>query len=88
MADAREIEALKASFRGVLSSAAALGLHKDRVSAMSAEADPQPAELADLLKVVAAHATASAALRGLLVTMLDRRGVGPGAQGREPGGGE
>jgi hypothetical protein len=82
MADPREIEALKASFRGVLSTAAALDGYRSRVAAIDAAADPPRDALEELLRVVAAHATASAALRGLLVTMLERRVAGRKGEGQ------
>jgi hypothetical protein len=76
MTDPNEIAALKASFRGALSTADALLSLKDRVEALDAHDDISPADLDDLARVTAAHAIASAALRGLVNTIAARRGVG------------
>jgi hypothetical protein len=76
MTDPNEIAALKASFRGALSTADALAALKDRVESLEPGADIAPADLEDLARVAAAHAVASAALRGFIGTMLARRGVG------------
>jgi hypothetical protein len=78
MADPREIDALKASFRGLLTTASALDARKDRVAGMSAAVEPAADDLQELLAVVAAHAVAAAAVRGMLVGMLERRGIGRG----------
>lgn len=75
MTDPNEISALKASFRGALSTADALAALKDRIEGLDPAADPTPADLEDLARVSAAHAVASAALRGLVNTMLARRGA-------------
>jgi hypothetical protein len=76
MTDSNEIAALKASFRGVLGTADALGGLKERVESLDPAVDIPPADLEELARAAAAHAIASAALRGLIVTMLARRGVG------------
>jgi hypothetical protein len=75
MTDSNEIAALKASFRGALSAADALGALKERVESIDPGADIAPADLEELARLSASHAVASAALRGLIVTMLARRGV-------------
>jgi hypothetical protein len=75
MTDPNEISAIKASFRGALSTADALAGLKERIEALDSAADLTPADLEDLARVSAAHAIASAALRGLVNTMLARRGA-------------
>jgi hypothetical protein len=76
MTDPNEIAALKASFLGALSTADALGALRERVESLDPGVDISPADLEALARVSAAHAVGSAALRGLIVTMLARRGVG------------
>ena len=76
MADSNEIAALKASFRGALSTAAALHGLQPTVEAIDPAADIAPADLEELARITAAHAIASAALRGLVETMLRRRNAG------------
>lgn len=76
MTDSSEIAALKASFRGALSTADALGAMRERVESIEPGGDITPADLEELARLSAAHAIASAALRGLVVTMLARRGMG------------
>ena len=75
MADPNEIAALKASFRGALETAAALAALKDQIEALSQATEPELAHLEELGRITAAHAIASAALRGLVETMLARRGA-------------
>ena len=74
MADPQEITALKASLRGALGMAEALAAVQARVEALGPTEDPSAAELEELARLTAAHAIASAALRGLVNTMLARRG--------------
>ena len=74
MADSNEIAALKASFRGALSTAASLQGLQQHVEAIDPAAEIAAADLEELARVTAAHAIASAALRGLVETMLRRRG--------------
>jgi hypothetical protein len=76
MTDPNEIAALKASFRGAMSTADALVALKERIESLEVNADPSAADLEELARVTAAHALASAALRGFVNTMLARRGVG------------
>ena len=76
MTDSNEIAALKASFRGALSTADALGALRERVESLDPGVDIASADLEELARVAVAHAVASAALRGLIVTMLARRGAG------------
>lgn len=74
MADSNEIEALKASMRGVRTSAEALGALNGRVEALDPHADGSEPDLEDLRRLSLAHAVAAQALRGLVQTMLARRG--------------
>jgi hypothetical protein len=76
MTDPNEISALKASFRGALSTADALHALRDRIEALDVHADIPATDLDELSRVSTAHALASAALRGLVVTMLSRRASG------------
>jgi hypothetical protein len=48
---------------------------RDRVESLESHADLGGNDLEDLARVTAAHAIASAALRGLVNTMLARRGA-------------
>jgi hypothetical protein len=75
MTDPNEISALKASFRGALATADTLYALRDRIEALDIHADIPPAELEELSRLTAAHALAAAALRGLVVTMVNRRTV-------------
>lgn len=75
MSDPSELSALKASFRGALSTAAALQTLQPRIDALDAATDVSPEVLEELTRVSAAHAVASAALRGLIDTMQARRGT-------------
>ena len=77
MADPNEMAALKASFRGALGTAAALQALQGTVDGLDPAAEIAARDLEDLARVTAAHAIASAALRGLVETMLTRRGVSP-----------
>ena len=79
MADVNEIAALKASFRGALETADALTAIKDKIDALDPRAEIAPEQLDELARVTAAHAIASAALRGLVNTMLARRAAAPPA---------
>ena len=74
MADPNEISALKASFRGAVSTAAALQALQAKIEGIDPAADIESADLEELGRVTAAHAIASAALRGLVETMVRRRG--------------
>ena len=76
MTDPNELEALKASFRGALGTAAALEALKDKVAALGPNHDIAAVELEDLARVTLAHAVSSQALRGLVETMRARRGTG------------
>lgn len=75
MSDVNEIEALKASFRGALSTAESLAALQEKVAALDSRAEVSADVLDELGRVTAAHAIASAALRGLVNTMRARRGT-------------
>lgn len=74
MADLTEIEALKASLRGARQAAVALNGVTSRVEATDARADVSDADLDDLQRLTLANAIAAQALRGLVESMLKRRG--------------
>jgi hypothetical protein len=76
MTDPNEIAALKASFRGAITTADALAALKGRIESLDTNADLSAADLDDVARITAAHSIASAALRGLVNTMLARRGAG------------
>jgi hypothetical protein len=73
MTDTNEIRALKASFRGALATAEALAALQVKVDALDDGGDVSEADLEELGRITAAHAVASQALRGLVVTMRNRR---------------
>jgi hypothetical protein len=73
MTDSNEIEALKASFRGARSTAAALAALEDRVMALDPRAEVPGEDLDELGRVTLAHAVASQALRGLVESLRARR---------------
>ena len=73
MSDPSEIAALKASFRGAVGTAAALGAMAERIENLDPHGDISAGDLEELQRVTAAHAIASAALRGLVTTMIERR---------------
>ncbi len=75
MSDVNEIRALKASMRGAIDTAASLSALHQRVEALDEHAEISSETLDELARVSAAHAVASAALRGLIVTMQTRRGA-------------
>jgi hypothetical protein len=89
MPDPNELEALKASLRGVRRSAEALAGTSDRVEALGPQSDVSDTDLDDLQRLSSAHAVAAQALRGLVHTMLKRRGkveeaiAGPGTAPEE-----
>ena len=74
MADVTEIEALKASLRGARNTADALAAVARNVEATAARADVSDTDLDDLQRLTLANAVAAQALRGLVETMLKRRG--------------
>lgn len=73
MADPNEIRALKASVRGALDTGVALSALQGKVEAVDEHGEIEPDLLEELTRVVAAHAVAAAALRGLLDTINARR---------------
>jgi hypothetical protein len=75
MTDPNEIEALKASMRGVLAAAAALETVAAKVDQFDPHADVAAADLEELSRLSLANAIAAQALRGLVGTMLTRRGT-------------
>lgn len=73
MSDVNEIRALKASFRGAHDTAQALAAIQPQVEALDDHGEPAGELLEALTRVTAAHSVASAALRGLVDTMVKRR---------------
>jgi len=74
MADVTEIEALKASMRGARNAADHLADIALRVEALDPHADVPDSDLDELQRLTLANAIAAQALRGLVETMLRRRG--------------
>lgn len=74
MTDVNEMEALKASLRGALSTGETLVALKDKVAGFDSQGEIAPEDLEELARVTLAHAIAAQALRGLVVTMQTRRG--------------
>ncbi len=74
MPDVTEIEALKASMRGARGAAGALESVAARVEATDPHGDVSDTDLDDLQRLTLANAIAAQALRGLVETMLRRRG--------------
>ena len=74
MADLTEIEALRASLRGARGAAAALADVSGRIQAADPHADVAATDLEDLHRLSLANAVAAQALRGLVESMLKRRG--------------
>ena len=74
MADVTEIEALKASLRGAQLAAEALAGVAGRVERTDPRADVDEADLDELQRLTLANAVAAQALRGLVESMLKRRG--------------
>lgn len=79
MTDVNELRALKASFRGALDTASSLAAMREQVEGIDDHADIGADLLEQLARLTAAHAVASAALRGLVHTMQARRGAGTSA---------
>jgi len=75
MGDPNEIAALKASLRGAVEAGASLAALSERVDSLDASTELAAADLEDLARLTAAHAIASAALRGLVASMLRRCGA-------------
>lgn len=75
MSNPNEIAALKASFRGAVGTAQTLAALAERIEALDPAGDVPADVLDELARVTAAHAIASAALRGLVNTIAARRGA-------------
>jgi hypothetical protein len=73
MSDTNEVRALKASFRGAREAATALAALQEKVDALDDRGDISEEDLELLGRVTAGHAVAAQALRGLVVTMRNRR---------------
>jgi hypothetical protein len=73
MTDSNEIDALKASFRGALSTAAALAALENVVMALDPGAEIPVEDLDEIGRVTLAHAVSSQALRGFIESMRARR---------------
>ena len=86
MVDLTEIEALRASLRGAHSAAAGLQDVAARIAKMDAGADVGDADLDELQRLTLANAVAAQALRGLVESMLKRRGkITPAVDGGNAG---
>ena len=85
MPDVTEIEALKASMRGARSAADALETVAAHVDATDPHGDVSESDLDDLQRLTLANAVAAQALRGLVETMLKRRGKLAQEAAEEPG---
>jgi hypothetical protein len=83
MADPNELAALKAAYRGAVATANSLASLESRIERLDPQADIAPADLEEIARITAAHALASAALRGLVNTMLARRGMVAADRGSE-----
>lgn len=77
MADPTEIQALGASLRGAIQSAQDLTGLSSRIQGIDPHADVGETDLDELHRLSLANAVAAQALRGLVETMLKRRGKGP-----------
>jgi HAMP domain-containing protein len=77
MSDPNEIAALQAAVRGAVSTTDALAGLRERIEALDPHADIGAEMLDEIGRVAAAHALASAALRGLVDTMKRRRADAP-----------
>jgi hypothetical protein len=74
MVDLTEIEALKASLRGARNAAVSLDDVASRLEAADVRSDVADADLDELQRLTLANAIAAQALRGLVESMLKRRG--------------
>ena len=74
MVDLTEIEALKASTRGAMQASEGLAAVATRVDGIDPHADIADADLDELQRLSLANAIAAQALRGLVESMLKRRG--------------
>jgi len=87
MPNLTEIEALKASVRGARVAADALTDVATSVEAIDTHDDVADAVLDDLQRLTLANAIAAQALRGIVETMLKRRGKLASAASETTGGG-
>ena len=76
MVDRNEIDTLKASFRGALSAAKALGALEQRITALDSHGDIDAETLEELARLAHANGIAAQALRGFIATMQARRAAG------------
>lgn len=74
MSERSEIEALKASLRGAAATSATLAVLQGRVEALESADALEDGLLQELARAASAHAVASAAVRGLVETIVARRG--------------
>lgn len=74
MADPTEIQALGASLRGAIRSAQELTGLAARIQTIEPHADVLESDLDELHRLSLANAVAAQALRGLVETMMTRRG--------------
>jgi hypothetical protein len=74
MSDVTEIAALKAALRGARNAAGALSDVAARIETVEAETDVAGGDLDALQRLTLANAIAAEALRGLVESMLKRRG--------------
>jgi hypothetical protein len=72
MTDRNAIEALKASYRGALSTADALAALHDKIMALDPSTGISSDDLDELGRVTLAHAVSSQALRGLIEALRAR----------------
>ena len=75
MTNPNEIAALKAAFQGAVRSGEALAALRSQIEGLDERAAVAAGTLDDLARVTTAHAIASSALRGLVNTMIARRGA-------------
>jgi hypothetical protein len=75
MGDVTEIQALQASLRGARGTAAQLADIATRIEASDARQEISESDLDELRRLTSANALAAQALRGLVETMLKRRGM-------------
>jgi hypothetical protein len=75
MTNSGDVEALKAAMRGVRTTAQELSALSPRVEALDARTDIADADLEDVRRLSSAHAVAAQALRGLVETILRKRGA-------------
>jgi hypothetical protein len=87
MVDLTEIEALKASLRGARAAALSLDDPAARIGSPDAHGDVADSDLEELQRLALANAIAAQALRGLVESMLKRRGTGAASIAEDATGG-